>query len=364
MTVDGRDGRGRAARAPAIRRRGSCARRRGRRRSACAGSRSASTRGQTYEAERATLEPGDAVVLYTDGVVEARRDGELYGDERLDALLAEHAGLPAQELADAARRGLPRLCGGELRGRLRGRRPQAHVIELAPARRPAALRIGHRGAAALAPENTLEAIEARGRARLRPGRVRRPRARRRAGGRARPACGPADGPADPRRRARPVALGGQRRPPRPEGAAAPSSPVAEALRRHGLVERTIVSSFRPHRRCGRCTRSSPGCGWARTYPQDRTGPDQAADLPAAGAGDRARPPPGAAAQDRRAPRRLPRDRRRPLLGGASARRRWPAATRSARRCSSGRLTTRALLPWLDEIGVDGVITNDPRIFRD
>ena len=23
-----------------------------------------------------------------------------------------------------------------------------------------------------------------------------------------------------------------------------------------------------------------------------------------------------------------------------------------------------LLPWLDEIGVDGVITNDPRIFRD
>jgi hypothetical protein len=22
----------------------------------------------------------------------------------------------------------------------------------------------------------------------------------------------------------------------------------------------------------------------------------------------------------------------------------------------------ALLPWLDEIGVDGVITNDPRIF--
>jgi glycerophosphoryl diester phosphodiesterase len=24
----------------------------------------------------------------------------------------------------------------------------------------------------------------------------------------------------------------------------------------------------------------------------------------------------------------------------------------------------ALLPWLDELGVDGVITNDPRIFAD
>jgi hypothetical protein len=40
---------------------------------------------------------------------------------------------------------------------LRGRRPQAHVIELAR-RDGRILRIGHRGAAALAPENSLEAI--------------------------------------------------------------------------------------------------------------------------------------------------------------------------------------------------------------
>jgi serine phosphatase RsbU (regulator of sigma subunit) len=55
--------------------------------------------GQEYTEERARLERGSVVVLYTDGVVEARRQGELYGEERLDRLLAEARGLPAQELA-------------------------------------------------------------------------------------------------------------------------------------------------------------------------------------------------------------------------------------------------------------------------
>ena len=41
---------------------------------------------QAYEAEHVTLEPGDAAVLFTDGLLEARREGELYGEERLDAL--------------------------------------------------------------------------------------------------------------------------------------------------------------------------------------------------------------------------------------------------------------------------------------
>jgi sigma-B regulation protein RsbU (phosphoserine phosphatase) len=56
---------------------------------------------QEYLAERVRLEPGDAVVLYTDGLPEARRDGELYGEERLDAALVANASLPAEELARA-----------------------------------------------------------------------------------------------------------------------------------------------------------------------------------------------------------------------------------------------------------------------
>jgi serine phosphatase RsbU (regulator of sigma subunit) len=57
--------------------------------------------GQAYEETRVELEPGESVVVYTDGLVEARRDGEQYGVERLDRALAAHAQLDAQELADA-----------------------------------------------------------------------------------------------------------------------------------------------------------------------------------------------------------------------------------------------------------------------
>jgi serine phosphatase RsbU (regulator of sigma subunit) len=57
--------------------------------------------GQSYEAERVRLQAGSVVVLYTDGVLEARRGGELYGEERLDRLLASRRDLPAQELAAA-----------------------------------------------------------------------------------------------------------------------------------------------------------------------------------------------------------------------------------------------------------------------
>ena len=61
------------------------------------------------------LRSGDAVVLYTDGVTEARRDGEFYGAERLDAALARRAGAPAAEIAGGVlddvmtfQRGVPR----------------------------------------------------------------------------------------------------------------------------------------------------------------------------------------------------------------------------------------------------------------
>ena len=58
-------------------------------------------RGQTYEEVRGKLDVGDGVVLYTDGVLEARRDGKLYGFERLDAALADEAERPPEQVARA-----------------------------------------------------------------------------------------------------------------------------------------------------------------------------------------------------------------------------------------------------------------------
>jgi serine phosphatase RsbU (regulator of sigma subunit) len=70
--------------------------------------------GQEYAEARDKLPPGSVLVLYTDGVVEARRDGELYGDERLDALLAERRDLPARALAAAVAEDAREFAGGEL----------------------------------------------------------------------------------------------------------------------------------------------------------------------------------------------------------------------------------------------------------
>jgi len=69
---------------------------------------------QEYGAERVRLEPGSVVVLYTDGVIEARRESELYGEERLDRLLSSQRSLPAQELAAAILADCRAFAGGEL----------------------------------------------------------------------------------------------------------------------------------------------------------------------------------------------------------------------------------------------------------
>ncbi|MBI5497753.1 MAG: SpoIIE family protein phosphatase [Deltaproteobacteria bacterium] len=42
-------------------------------------------------------EPGDVVLLHTDGISEAQRGGELYGDDRLAAALKEHGNRPPDE---------------------------------------------------------------------------------------------------------------------------------------------------------------------------------------------------------------------------------------------------------------------------
>jgi serine phosphatase RsbU (regulator of sigma subunit) len=58
--------------------------------------------GQSYEEDEASLETGGAIVVYTDGVVEARRDGELYGLERLARVIGASLQRPAAEIARAA----------------------------------------------------------------------------------------------------------------------------------------------------------------------------------------------------------------------------------------------------------------------
>ena len=70
--------------------------------------------GISYEAVDAQVDVGGSVVLYTDGVIEARRAGELYGVERLDALLARRYALRAEDIAASVIESARRFTGGEL----------------------------------------------------------------------------------------------------------------------------------------------------------------------------------------------------------------------------------------------------------
>jgi serine phosphatase RsbU (regulator of sigma subunit) len=71
-------------------------------------------RDQTYRDARETLAPGSSVVLFTDGITEARRETELFSSERLDRLLAENRELPAAALARAVVDGAKAFSGGGL----------------------------------------------------------------------------------------------------------------------------------------------------------------------------------------------------------------------------------------------------------
>jgi len=70
--------------------------------------------GQTYEEQRTTVPPGSSVVVFTDGVIEARRDSELYGNERLAAVLSKHRHEPPRALARAIVDDCRAFAGGEL----------------------------------------------------------------------------------------------------------------------------------------------------------------------------------------------------------------------------------------------------------
>ena len=88
--------------APAIRRRGWCSRTGASSRSPARGLALGIDAPQAYDTVTEPFPPGAIVVVYTDGVIEARRGGEQFGVERLDALLAERRDLPPQEIAQAA----------------------------------------------------------------------------------------------------------------------------------------------------------------------------------------------------------------------------------------------------------------------
>jgi serine phosphatase RsbU (regulator of sigma subunit) len=69
---------------------------------------------QQYEEVLAELPPGGSVVVYTDGVIESRRDRELFGVERLDEVLTANATLSAQALADRVLAACRDFAGGDL----------------------------------------------------------------------------------------------------------------------------------------------------------------------------------------------------------------------------------------------------------
>ena len=70
--------------------------------------------GQQYDEVRTNLPVGASIIVYTDGVIEARRRQELYGVERLDALLSGHRELAPHVLATAVARDARAFAGGEL----------------------------------------------------------------------------------------------------------------------------------------------------------------------------------------------------------------------------------------------------------
>jgi phosphoserine phosphatase RsbU/P len=71
-------------------------------------------RGDTaYEALEVPLAPGDTLVFVTDGIVEAHSPTrELFGFERLEALVREHGGRPPAELIDAVFAAVAEFAGG------------------------------------------------------------------------------------------------------------------------------------------------------------------------------------------------------------------------------------------------------------
>jgi PAS domain S-box-containing protein len=70
--------------------------------------------GRTYPEHVAPFGPGDLIVLYTDGLTEARRGGTEFGEHALHRMLGAHAHRPVGELPGAVLDAVERWCEGSL----------------------------------------------------------------------------------------------------------------------------------------------------------------------------------------------------------------------------------------------------------
>jgi len=55
---------------------------------------------EIYEQEELEFNKGDTLILFTDGLIEARRDGQFFGEERIQKIVKENKGLSTQRLVD------------------------------------------------------------------------------------------------------------------------------------------------------------------------------------------------------------------------------------------------------------------------
>jgi serine phosphatase RsbU (regulator of sigma subunit) len=71
-------------------------------------------RGAVYPTNHLVLPPDATIVLHTDGLLEARRNGKLFGERRLGQAVRANAGQRAQEVAEGIMAAVQRYTGGVL----------------------------------------------------------------------------------------------------------------------------------------------------------------------------------------------------------------------------------------------------------
>jgi sigma-B regulation protein RsbU (phosphoserine phosphatase) len=68
--------------------------------------------GETYATNRCVLPEEATIILYTDGLTEARRGGHMLGERGLRETIRRHLDEPAQQLAESLMGRAARYAGG------------------------------------------------------------------------------------------------------------------------------------------------------------------------------------------------------------------------------------------------------------